>query len=141
MSLVNELDLTKILKTKIFFQTNGQLRVAHLILGYNSLLSSFQAPKYVIKVKDPRLHQINIVVPGFLVTSPILEGVQQVELPFLHAVEEEAALSQATVKEEEEEMVEISESEDDFEIFNQPLPSEPPVVDLSQLLPTQVSHT
>ena len=95
----------------------------------------------MIKVKDPRLHQINIVVPGFLVTSPILEGVQQVELPFLHAVEEEAALSQATVKEEEEEMVEISESEDDFEIFNQPLPSEPPVVDLSQLLPTQVSHT
>ncbi|KAL0016172.1 hypothetical protein SO802_003241 [Lithocarpus litseifolius] len=58
----------------------------------------------------------------------------------LSRVEEEAAPSQATVKEEEEEVVEISGSEDDFEIFNQTLPLEPPVVDLGHLPLAQVSH-
>lgn len=114
----------KILKAEIFVHTDGQLRTAHLILGCNPLSSSFQSPKCVIKAKDPFLHQINIAVPGFLVTSPVLEGVQQIELPFLRAVEEEATPSQATIKEEEV-VVEISESKDDFEIFNQPLPLEP----------------
>jgi len=41
-------------------------------------------------------------------------------LPFQHTVEEEATPSQPTIKEEEEKIVEISESEDDFEVFNQP---------------------
>ena len=140
LSLVNKPDLMKILKAEIFVHTDGQLRTAHLILGCNPLSSSFQSPKCVIKAKDLLLHQINIAVPGFLVIGPILEGVQQIELPFLRAVEEEATPSQATIKEEEV-VVEISESKDDFEIFNQPLPSEPLVTNFSQLLPAQVSHT
>ena len=39
--LVNELDLTKILKAEIFVHTDGQLRAAYLILSYNPLPSSF----------------------------------------------------------------------------------------------------
>ena len=50
-------------------------------------------------------------------------------------------LSQTTVKEEEEDIVEISKSGDDFEIFNQLLSSEPPIVDLSDLPPALVSYT
>ena len=34
-------DLTKILKVEIFVHKDGQLRAAHLILGYNPLSSSF----------------------------------------------------------------------------------------------------
>ena len=77
--LVNEPDLTKILKAKIFIHKDGQLRVAHLILGYNPLSSSFQAPKYVIKAKDRHLHLINVAILGFLNLDRALEGVQQVE--------------------------------------------------------------
>ena len=69
-NLVNEPDLMRILKSKIFVHTDGQLRVAHIILSYDPISSSFQAPKYLIKVKDPRLQQINIVVLGFLASTP-----------------------------------------------------------------------
>ena len=65
-NLVNQLSLDKILKVEVFIHSDGQLRAAHLILGYNPLLSSFQASKCVIKAKDPRLHLINIVAHGFL---------------------------------------------------------------------------
>ena len=75
LNLINELDLTKILKVEIFVHKDGQLRVAHLILSYDPISSSFQALKYMIKAKDIRLHQINIIVLGFLDASLIPEGV------------------------------------------------------------------
>ena len=65
-SLVNKSDLNKVLKAEVFVHTDGQLRVAHHILGYTPLSSSFQAPKCVIKARDRRLHLINVFVPGFL---------------------------------------------------------------------------
>ena len=71
----------------------------------------------MIKARDPHLHQINVVVPSFLVTDPILEGVQQIELPFQRTVEEVATPSLLVIKEEEE-VVEISESEDEFKVFS-----------------------
>ena len=76
LNLVNEPDLTKILKAEIFVHKDGQLRVTHLILGYDPMSSSFQAPKYMIKARDPLLHQINIAVLSFLVTGPAPEGMQ-----------------------------------------------------------------
>ena len=66
---------------------------------------------------------------------------QHIELPFQNAAKEEATPSQPTIKEEEEEIVEVSESEDDFEVFNQPRSPEVPAGDFSHLPPTQVSHT
>ena len=56
----------------------------------------------MIKVMEPHLHQIKVMVPGFLITNPILEGVQQVELPLLRIVKEVATPSHPAIKEEEE---------------------------------------
>ena len=91
--LVNEPDLTKILKAKIFLHKDWQLRAAHLILNSNPLSSSFQVSKYVIKVKDYCLHLINVVVPGFLNPDPASEGVQQVEPLFQYTAEDVATFS------------------------------------------------
>ena len=101
LNLVNQLESDKILKAKVFVHKDGQLKVVHLILAYEPLSSSFQAPKCVIRARDPRLHQINIVVLGFVVLGPVLDGVQQVALPFQRAIEEEATPSQQMFKKEE----------------------------------------
>ena len=69
-NFIKEPDLTKILQPEIFVHIDRQLWAAHLILGYKPISTNFQAPKYVIKAKDPRLHQINIAVPGFLTSPP-----------------------------------------------------------------------
>ena len=114
------------------------MRAAHLILGYEPLPSNFQAPKYVIKARDQRLQQINITVSGFLVTGLIPKGVQQVELPFQHITEEEATPSQPIIKEEEQ-VVEVLDSEDEFEVFNQPQCLKPPTGDFSHFPPIQAS--
>ena len=94
----------------------------------------------MIKAKDRRLHLINIIVLGFLNPSPTPEGVQQVELPFQYTVEEEATPSQPTIKEEEEE-VEVSDSKDDFEVFNRPQSPEVPTGGFNHLPPAQVSQS
>jgi len=141
MNLVNWPDLNKVLKTEVFIHSDGQLRATPIILDYNPISSNFQAPKYVIKARDPRLHQINVAVPGFLVTSPVLEGVLQVELPSRSATEVEATSSQLIIKEEEEEeIVEVSYFEDDFEVFNQFEAPEVLAGDFSHLLSVQVNH-
>jgi len=74
--MVNKDKLDKILRDKVFVNKDGQLQAAHLILGYTPISSSFQAPKCVIKAKDPRLQQISVAVPGFLLPegTPIPEG-------------------------------------------------------------------
>lgn len=140
LNLVNQSDLDKILKAEVFVYEDGQLRVAHLFLGYNPLSSSFQAPKCVIRAKDKRLHLINVVIPGFLNQGPAPEGVQQIELPFRFTSEEEATPSQPTIKEKEE-VVEVLDSEDNFEVFNRPQSLKAPAKDFSSLPPAQVSQT
>ena len=92
----------------------------------------------MIKARDQRLHQINITVSGFLVTGLIPKGVQQVELPFQHITEEVATPSQPIIKEEEQ-AVEVLDSEDEFEVFNQPQSLEPPTGDFSHFPPIQAS--
>ena len=92
--------------------------MAHLVLDYNLLLSSFQAPKCVIKVKDSLLYQINVATLSFLNPSPTPKGVLEVTLPPQYTVEEPTP-SQPTIKEEEEEeIVEVSDSRDNFKVFN-----------------------
>ena len=101
-------------------------------------------PKYVIKAKDPLLHLINIVAPSFLNPKPALEGVKQVEPLPPYTIEDEATLSQPTIKkeeEEEEEVVEVSDSEDNFEVFNQLQSPEASTGDFGDLPPAQASHT
>ena len=84
------------------------------------------------------MHQINITVSGFLVTGLIPKGVQQVELPFQHITEEEATPSQPIIKEEEQ-AIEVLDSEDEFEVFNQLQSLEPPTGDFSHFPPVQAS--
>ena len=78
-NLVNCEDLNKIIRSEIFLHKDGQLYVAHIILGYKPISSSFQSPKLLIKAKDPRLLLIDIVVPGFLI-GLLLEGTHNVNL-------------------------------------------------------------
>ena len=128
----------------MFVHSDGQLRAAHLILSYTPISKTFQVQKCVINAKDPCLHRISVTVLGFLITSAIPEGtfttdpipddVPKVALPLQRTAKEEVNSSQPTL-EGEEEFVEVSsseDSEDDFEIFNQPLSLEIPFGDLGQ---------
>ena len=125
----------------MFVHTNGQLRAAHLFLDYILISKGFQAPKCVIKAKDPYLQRINIAAPGFLITGPIPEGtlstsskpegIPKVALPPQHTAEEGISSHPSIIKEEEEkEVVEVSDFEDEFDVFNQILS---PVASLGNL--------
>ena len=92
----------------------------------------------MIKAKDPWLQQINIAIPGFFVGTP-LESTQPVELPFQHTTEEEAT-SSLLVPEVTTKVVEVSDFEEDFKVFNQPLSLEPIDANFSHLPPAQVSN-
>lgn len=124
---MNQPSLDKILKAEVFIHSDNQLRVAHLILRYTLISKSYLVSKCVINAKDLRLHQINVVASGFLTTgpnpegtlttNPIPEGIPKVALPFERVSEKEATPSQPTIKEGEE-VIEVSDSENDFKVFN-----------------------
>ena len=110
-------------------KSDGQLRVAHLILGYTPISRAFQSPKYVIRAKDPQLHCISVAYEGFVVPegiplsrySPLSQPLPVATLatgatslpPILQVEEKEE------VEQEEEGFVDLTESRDDFEVFNQ----------------------
>ena len=72
LRLVNKVSLDRVLQAEIYVnELDGQLRAAHLILGYNPILRAFQASSCVIKAKDPRLRRISVACEGFVV----LQGV------------------------------------------------------------------
>ena len=112
----------------MFVHSDGQLRVTHLLLSYTPISKSYQAMKCVIKVKDPLLHRISVIVPDFLTTDPILEGIPKVTSPFQYttrqatsshpAIKEEGEEEKNEEEEKEEEVVEVSDSKDEFSIFN-----------------------
>ena len=111
-------------------EADSQLRAARLVLGYTHISRAFQAPKCMIKAKDPRLHRISVAYEGFVVPEgiPLLENTPftqsllvatfsaRISSPSPILQEEEEG------KEEEEEQgfVDLTESEDEFEVFNQP---------------------
>ena len=72
LNLVNKESLDRILRAKVYVnEADGQLQAAHLILGYTPISLAFQAPKYVIKARDPRLHHISVAYEGFVVPKGI----------------------------------------------------------------------
>ena len=76
LSLVNRGSLDRILRSEVYVnEADNQLRATHLILRYTPISHAFQAPKCVIKAKDPRLHHISVAYKGFVVLEgiPILE--------------------------------------------------------------------
>ena len=111
-NLVNQESLDKILKAMVFVHSDGLLREAHLILDYTPISKSYQAPKCVIKVKDPHLHRISVTASGFLITSsipegtlttdPIPEGIPKVALPPQHTTGKAISSHLAIIEEEEE---------------------------------------
>ena len=166
LNLVNNDSLEKILQAKVFVNEDDQLRAAHLILGYKPISSSFQVPKCVIKARDPYLQRISVVVPGFLLpegipvpegtlstqpilegtlsTQPILKGVPKVAFPLQHSTGE-ATSSQPIHKEEKEkeekekDIVDVSDSEDLYKVFDHPWTPKTTPGDLSQLSPGTTS--
>ena len=68
LRLINKASLDRILKFEVYVnEADGQLRAAHLILGHKPISCAFQAPRCVIRAKDPRLHRISIAYEGFVV--------------------------------------------------------------------------
>ena len=158
-SLVNKEGLDIILKAEVFVnEDNGKLRATYLILGITPISRAFQAPKCVIKAHDPRLRRISVAVEGFLLpegapipegtfsTQPILfpspttEGTQSSTpipegIPKVGASSSQQftgiATSSCTRNLEEEEVVEVTDSEDEFEVLNKDLSPETSVTNLS----------
>ena len=110
-----------------------------MILGYTPISKTFLTPKCVIKANKPRLQRISVAAPGFLLpgpkpegvqaTTPIFEGMPKVEAPSPQQTTG-AATSSRPINTEEEEVVEVVDSEDEFEVFNQTLSPETSVPDL-----------
>ena len=72
LRLVNKASSNRVLRAEIYVnELDGQLRAAHLILGYNPISRAFQAPSCVIRVRDPRLHRISVAYEGFVVPQGI----------------------------------------------------------------------
>lgn len=72
---VNFKDLNWLLKLEIFIHKDGQLRAAHLILGYKPSTKCFQS------MKDTQLALIDVAVPRFLLSESPPEGTQDAQLP------------------------------------------------------------
>ena len=127
LNLVNQPSLDKILKAEVFVHIDDQLRAASLILDYVPISKSFLVLKCVIKARDPRLQWINVAAPRFLLfgpvpkgmftTEPIPEGIPRVALP-PQQTNLAATSSPPTNIEEEEKVVELFDSKDEFEVFN-----------------------
>ena len=120
-------------------EADDQLQVAHLILGYTPLSLAFQAPKYVIKARDPRFHCISVAYQGFVVpegvplpkdtsrTQPLFVATPLVGVSSSQLVLEEEEERKEEEEEEErnpEEVVDLLDSLDKFEVFNQTPPPE-----------------
>ena len=126
LRLVNKASLDRILQSEVYVnEADGQLRVAYLILGYKPISCAFQAPRCVIRAKDPRLHRISVAYKGFVV----LEGVplprntpltQPLSIATLSAGVPSPSPIFQVEEEEEEGFVDLTKSTDEFEVFNQP---------------------
>ena len=132
------------MKAELFIHTDGQLRAAHLILDHILISFSFQALKCQIKARDPRLHLINVAMPGFLNPGSGPQGVLKIESLLQCKAEDEVTPFQPATREEEEEekeeeVVEVFDSKDEFEVFNQPQSPEVSTDDFGHLPSAEVS--
>ena len=61
LRLVNKASLDRILQVEVYAnESDGQLRAAHLILWYTPISRAFQAPRCMIRARDPRLQKISV---------------------------------------------------------------------------------
>ena len=111
-------------------EVDNQLRVAHLILRYTPISRTFQAPRCVIKDKDPRLHCISVAYEGFVVskgiplpkstpfTQSLLVATLSAGVSSLSPILQEE--EEGKEEQEEQDFVDVTESVDECEVFNQP---------------------
>ena len=129
--LVNRASLDRILQSEVYAnESDRQLRAAHLILEYTPISRAFQAPKCVIKAKDPRLHHISVAYKGFVVPEGIpLPKSTVFPQPLPIATLSAGVSSPSPILQEEEEgkeeqkeqgFVDLTESIDEFKVFDQP---------------------
>ena len=111
-----------------------------MILGYTPLSFTFQAPKCVIKACDPWLYCISVAYQGFIIPEgvPLPRDTTRTEPLFIATPSVGACSSQLVLREEEErkeeeeeekeenleEVVDLTDSSDEFEVFNQTIHSE-----------------
>ena len=130
LRLVNKASLDRIQQSKVYVnKSDSQLRAAHLILGYTPISRAFQAPKCVIRAKDPWLHRISVAYEGFVVPKGIpLPRYSPLSQPLPVATLAAGATSFPPVpqvkekkeaEQEEKGFVDLTESTNDFEVFNQ----------------------
>ena len=138
LRLVNKESLDRLLKAEIYVnEANGQLRVAHLILGYTPLSFAFQAPKCVIRARDPRLHRISVAYEGFIVpegiplpqytsrTEPLsVASVSAGTFPPLPSLRKKGTKRGRKKEKGEDIVVTVSESSDELGISGQPIRTE-----------------
>ena len=111
-------------------ESDGQLRATYLILGYMPISRAFQAPRCMIKAKDPQLHCISVAYKGFVVpegilipkgtpfTQPLVVATLSVGISSSPPVPQEE--EEGEEEKEEESFVDLTNSLDEFEAFNQP---------------------
>ena len=127
LHLVNRASLDRILQSEVYVnEVDGQLKAVHLILGYTPISRAFQAPKFVIKAKDPRLYRISVAYEGFVVPEDVplptnTPFTQPLPIATLSAgVPSPSPIFQGGEEQEEEGFVNLTESTNEFEVFNQP---------------------
>ena len=130
LSLINVPTLNYLLRSQIFVNDDGQLRVVHLILDFEPISRSFLDVGNSIQADDYRLARIDVSRPGFLaphdlppVDHPIPQGIPLAasplqQVPLGEAIIGEGAASSFSLEEEidrfqvEEEAIVISEAEE-----------------------------
>ena len=127
------MSLDRILESEVYVnESDGQLKAAHLILGYTPISRAFQAPRCMIRAKDLRLHCISVAYEGFVVpegiplpkhiplTQPLPVATLLAEVPSLSSILQ--VEKEEEEEQEEEGFVDLTESTNDFKVFNQPSP-------------------
>ena len=108
------------MKAEIYVnETNGQLWATHLILGYTPFSFAFQAPKCVIRARDPWLHRISVAYKGFVISEGITlpKDNSRTKPLFVAAISIGASPSQPVLREEEvKEKGEEEEEEEEEEV-------------------------
>ena len=72
LNFVNVLDLNRVLRFEVFVSEDRQLRAIHLILDFKPSSDKFQDMGNAIRMGDPRLARIDVLVPKFLVREGIV---------------------------------------------------------------------
>ena len=121
------------MRSEIYVTEDGQLRAAHLVLGYQPLSRAFQDIGHAIRVGYPRLARIDVSKPKFLARQDlkpvVLPGVQNpppvAQLPPLDNLEVTAQ------PEEEVESSRLSLEEEIDEFYFEEDILKPPLIELS----------